>query len=99
MHGSLEEIETGLRETGQSTEDNITAYTKLVTVTHDTAKAHSELATAEDLAAFKGVSVTDAADAINNATQGNTQALKEMGIATTDAAGKALSGAGASWPS
>lgn len=91
MNSSLEEIEASSRKTGQGTEDNIAAYTKLVTVTKDTAKAHSELAVAQDLAAYKGVSVATAADAIIKANEGNTRALREMGIATTDAAGKQLS--------
>ena len=91
MKGSLEEIDKSSRRTGQSTEDNIAAYTKLVTVTHDTTKAHEDLATAQDLAAYKGVSVATAADAIVKACQGNTRALKDMGIATTDTAGKQLS--------
>ena len=91
MRGSLEEIDKSSRRTGQSTEDNIAAYTKLVTVTKNTATAHEELATAQDLAAYKGVSVATAADAIIKANEGNTRALREMGIATTDAAGKQLS--------
>ena len=91
MNDSLEEIDASSRKTGQSTEDNIAAYTKLVTVTKDTAKAHEELGVAQDLAAYKGVSVATAADAIIKANEGNTRALKEMGIATTDASGKQLS--------
>ena len=90
MHDALEEIDASSRRTGQSTEDNIAAYTKLITVTHDSAQAHTDLATAQDLAAYKGVSVASAADAIAKASQGNTRALKDMGIATTDASGKAL---------
>ena len=93
MKGSLEEIDAASRRTGQSTEDNIAAFTKLVTVTKDTGKAHEELATAEDLAAYKGTTVSAAADAIAKANVGNTRALKEMGIATTDASGKQLSAA------
>jgi hypothetical protein len=90
MKASLEEIDKASRRTGQSAEDNIAAYTKLVAATHDSAQAHSELATAEDLAAFKGISVSDAAQAINSAMGGNTRALKEMGLATKDAAGHQL---------
>jgi phage-related protein len=90
MKDSLEQIDASSRRTGQSTEDNIAAYTKLITVTHDSAKAHEDLATAQDLAAYKGVSVASAADAIAKASQGNTRALRDMGIATTDAQGKQL---------
>jgi hypothetical protein len=91
LNKSLEEIDASSRRTGQSTEDNISAYTVLVAATKDTTKAHQELATAQDLAAFKGTSVQEAALAITRASEGNTRALKEMGIATTDASGKQLS--------
>ena len=91
MRSSLEEIDASSRKTGQSTEDNIAAYTKLVTVTKSSSKAHEDLAVAQDLAAYKGISVADAATAMIQANAGNTRALKEMGIATVDAAGKALS--------
>jgi hypothetical protein len=90
LKGSLEDIDKASRRTGQSAEDNIAAYTKLVAATHNSAQAHEELATAQDLAAFKGTSVADAAQAINSAMGGNTRALKEMGIATKDAAGHQL---------
>jgi hypothetical protein len=90
MKDSLEEIDKSSRRTGQSTEDNIAAYSKLITVTKDTSKAHADLATAQDLAAYKGISVASAADAIAKASLGNTRALRDMGIATTDASGKQL---------
>ena len=38
MNDSLEEIDASSRKTGQSADDNIAAYTKLVTVTHSTAR-------------------------------------------------------------
>jgi hypothetical protein len=91
MSGALEEIDAASRKTGQSAEDNIAAYTVLITATRNTAKAHSELGTAEDLAAYKGISVKEAAMDITRAQEGNTRALKEMGIATTDSSGKQLS--------
>jgi uncharacterized membrane protein len=91
LNKSLEEIDKSSRKTGQSAEDNIAAYTLLVTATHDTAKAHEELATAQDLAAFKGISVADAARMITQAQEGNTRAVKELGISTKDTAGHQLS--------
>jgi hypothetical protein len=94
MKGDLEEVEAASRRTGLSTEDSIAAYTKLVTVTKDSAKAHEELATAQDLAAYKGIDVQTATQAIIMAQNGNTRALKEMGIATKDASGKQLDAAG-----
>ena len=90
MKEALEGIDASSRKTGQSTEDNIAAYTKLITVTHSTAEAHKDLSVAQDLAAYKGTTVAAAADAIAKAQQGNTRALKDMGIATVDASGKAL---------
>jgi phage-related protein len=90
MKKALEENDAAARKTGQSTDDIDDAFTKLVTVTHDTTKAHEELATAQDLAAFKGIGVADAAQAIIMAQNGNTRSLKEMGIATKDASGKQL---------
>jgi hypothetical protein len=91
LHDSLEEIDKSSRRTGQSADDNVAAYTKLNAATHDSTKAHQELATAQDLAAFKGVDVATAADDIVKASSGSTRALKELGIATTDAGGKQLS--------
>jgi hypothetical protein len=93
LHDSLEEIDKSSRKTGQSADDNVAAYTKLIAATHDSTKAHQELATAQDLAAFKGTDVATAADDIVKATGGSTRALKELGIATTDAGGKQLSSA------
>ena len=61
---SLEEIDKSSRKTGQSTEDNIAAL-------HETGDRHpqhhqgprQDLAVAQDLAAYKGISVASAADA------------------------------------
>jgi phage-related protein len=91
MAKDVEEVEATVRRTGQSGDDAIDAYNKLVLATKDTAKAHEQLAVAEDLAAFKHVSVATAANAIIKAGEGSTKALKAMGIATEDAAGNALS--------
>jgi phage-related protein len=90
MKTALEENDAAARKTGQSADDLDDAFTKLVTATKDTTKAHEELGTAQDLAAFKGISVADASDAIIKANEGNTKSLKAMGIATTDANGKQL---------
>ena len=94
MGKALEDNDAAARRTGQSTDDINDAYTKLVTVTKDTTKAHDELGVAQDLAAYKGISVADAATAITQAQGGNTRALKEMGIATKDASGKQLDAEG-----
>jgi hypothetical protein len=91
MNSALEEIDTSSRRTGQSAEDNIAAYTKLVASTHSASKAQEELATAQDLAAFKGISVADAAQMLNSIQAGNTRTAKELGIATKDMSGHQLS--------
>jgi hypothetical protein len=93
MKKALEENDAAARRTGQSAEDLDTAYTQLVTATHSSATAHKELATAQDLAAYKGISVADAATLITQASVGNTRAVKELGIATKDASGHQLSAA------
>jgi hypothetical protein len=93
MKESLEAIDKSSRKTGQSADDNVAAYTKLIAATHNATTAHKDLATAQDLAAFKGTDVATAADDIVKASTGSTRALKEMGIATTDASGKQLTGA------
>ena len=90
MKTALEENDAAARKTGQSADDLDDAFTKLVTATKDTTKAHEELGVAQDLAAFKGISVADASDAIIKANEGNTKSLKAMGIATTDSNGKQL---------
>lgn len=94
MKKTLEENDAAARKTGQGADDINDAYTKLILATKDTTKAHDELGVAQDLAAFKGVSVADASDAIIKANEGNTKSLKAMGIATTDAAGNQLDAQG-----
>jgi hypothetical protein len=91
MAKALDEIDASARRTGQSADDNIDAFDKLMVATKDSHAAMTELGTAQDLAAFKGVSVSDATNAIIKASEGNTKALKAMGIETTDTAGKQLS--------
>jgi hypothetical protein len=91
MKKALEENDASARRTGQSAEDLDTAYTQLITATHSSATAHKELATAQDLAALKGISVADAAKLITEASVGNTRAVKELGIATKDTSGHQLS--------
>jgi phage-related protein len=87
MASDVSMIEASARRTGQSTEDLIGAYSKLVTATHDTTTAQTDLRIAQDLAAFKGMDVAAAASVVEKASMGSTKALKDLGIATKDAAG------------
>jgi hypothetical protein len=89
--GAISDVEAAALKTGQSTDDAVEGYTKLVMATRNAATAHEQLAVAQDLAAFSGKSVSEAAEALVKANQGSTKELKNLGIATTDATGKALS--------
>ena len=60
------------------------ALTKLVTVTGDSKSSLSALGTAADLARYKHISLTDASLSLGKAATGNTRALKELGISTSD---------------
>jgi RNAse (barnase) inhibitor barstar len=86
----LDAVEATTRRTGQSTEDASAAYNSLVLATKNSKTAMTDLKLAEDLAAFSGTSVSDAADTIIKAQEGQTRGLKALGIATTDVNGKAL---------
>jgi hypothetical protein len=86
----LDAVEATTRRTGQSTEDASAAYNSLMLATKNSKTALADLKTAEDLAAFSGTSVSDAADTIIKAQEGQTRGLKALGIATTDVNGKAL---------
>jgi phage-related protein len=92
MAADLEALDARARETGQASDDLVEAYTKLVAASDSTADAMYKLGIAEDLAAFQHTSVADAAEIVEKTAMGSTRALKEMGIATTDASGAALSG-------
>lgn len=87
----MDAVEATTRRTGQSSGEAVAGFTKLITAVGNQEEALRLLAVAEDLAAFKGTSVESAAVAVAKAAQGNTKALAGMGIATTDAAGNALS--------
>jgi hypothetical protein len=87
----LEQVEATTRRTGQSTQDAADAYGKLVLATKSSSTAMSDLKVAEDLAAFSHTSVADASETLIKAQEGQTRGLKALGIATTDAHGKALS--------
>jgi hypothetical protein len=86
----LDQVEATTRRTGQSSDDAAQAYQKLVLATKSSTTAMSDLKVAEDLAAFSHTSVTDASNLLIKAQEGQVRGLKALGIATTDAQGKAL---------
>jgi len=87
----LDAVEATTRRTGQSSDDAAEAYNKLVLATKSSTTAMDDLKVAEDLAAFSHTSVADASQVLIKAQEGQTRGLKALGIATTDAHGKALS--------
>jgi hypothetical protein len=69
------------------TDNEITnSMAKLVAATHDVGKATSFLATAQDLARFKGISLEEASTALIKVEGGQFRALKALGIVLKDGA-------------
>lgn len=66
------------------------ALAKLATATGDTKRAQDLLAHATDISAGSGKDLATVSDALAKASMGNMKGLKGLGIATTDAAGNAL---------
>jgi hypothetical protein len=78
------------RQTGIMDDDLRPAFAGLVRATGDTGKAQTELATAMDIAAGRGVDLQSVVTALEKAHNGSTTALSRMGLATKDAAGNTL---------
>jgi hypothetical protein len=62
------------------------ALALLVAATHDVGKAMDLLAVAQDLARFKGISLTEASEALTKVEGGSYRILKSLGIALKDGA-------------
>ena len=90
---ALDQIDASARKTGLSADESVEAFNSLVVATKDSGTAMKDLSVAQDLAAMKGISVEAAAKAIIGAHNGQTRALKELGIATKDQDGNALTSA------
>jgi len=67
------------------------ALSRLVTATGDVKEAQDLMGVAIDLSVGKGISLQAASEALAKAQDGNTTALRKMGIETKDAEGKTLS--------
>lgn len=65
---------------GFSDEQLAAAMTRLVSVTHDSAKAYNDLQLAEDLSRARGLDLATAALAISKAEQGRSTALQRYGL-------------------
>ena len=79
------------RATGVADDDLRPAYAALVRATGSVEGAQSELATAMDIAAARGVDLATVTTALEKAHNGNVGALGRLGLATKDAAGDTLS--------
>lgn len=66
--------------------DTENALAGLVAATHDYGEALQVLAVAQDLARFKGISLTDAAEALTKVEAGSFRILKSLGIQLRDGA-------------
>jgi hypothetical protein len=88
--GNTDAIEKSIgamvRSTGFSDGAMRDSLAKLVGSTHDVAKAQSMMATAMDLARFKGISLVDASTALIKVEGGQYRALKELGIVLEEGA-------------
>lgn len=79
------------RASGVADDDLRPAYAALVRATGSVEGAQSELATAMDIAAARGVDLTTVTTALEKAHNGNVGALGRLGLATRNAAGDTLS--------
>lgn len=81
LGGSVEDIlKKEGRLKGFNDEQLAAAFTRLVSVTHNSAKAYSDLGLAEDLARARGLDLATAALAIGKAEQGRTTSLQRYGL-------------------
>jgi hypothetical protein len=79
---SLEDLlDKQARLSGFSDEDLASAFQRLVSVTHNSAAAYTDLGKAEDLARFRHIDVAQAALALAKAEQGSATSLQRYGIA------------------
>jgi hypothetical protein len=74
-----EAIDAGVK-LGFTDTESTNAMAKLVAATGDVTKATQVLAVARDLARFKGISLTDASDALTKVEAGSYKVLKSLGI-------------------
>lgn len=73
-------LEKEARLKGFSDEELAAGFQRIVSVTHDSASAFSDLGKAEDLARFRHIDLAAAALAVSKAEQGSVTALQRYGI-------------------
>jgi hypothetical protein len=79
VYGMDKAMESNLQY-GFSMDDQSNSLSQLVGVTHDSLKAQSDMSEAMDLARLKGIDLASATNIVMKAQEGNTGALKKLGI-------------------
>ena len=82
--GQLDPVQKRMENLGFSNSDVNQSLTRPITSTGSTGLSMKALGSAADYARFKHISLTDASVGLARAALGNTRALKDVGIATTD---------------
>jgi hypothetical protein len=86
MRPEIEATVTSVQRLTRYTDDDLReALTRLVAISGDTKASLANLNLVTDLAAFKQIDLSSAADIVAKAMNGNTTALNKMGIAGKDA--------------
>lgn len=83
LEGTIASVQ---RLTVYTDDDLREALTRMITVSGDVEASQKNLSLVADLAAFKQIELSDAADIVARAMNGNTTALNKMGIAGKDSA-------------
>lgn len=81
---AMEEASKGAIKLGFDDEEAGQAFAKLFAVTKDKTQAMKELATAQDLARYKGISLTEASQKLVMVHAGATKELKSLGLAVDE---------------
>lgn len=86
MSGALEKTIASVQRVSTATDDELReALTRLVAVSGDVAGSQENLSLVADIAAYKQISLTDAAELVGKAMVGNITAFQKMGVAGKDA--------------
>lgn len=86
MKGPLEDAVRSVMKVSTATDDDLNeALTRMITISGDVEGSMKNLGLVTDVAAFKQIDLSAAADAVGKAMDGNTGALKKMGFAGEDA--------------
>lgn len=81
---AIEEYDNAGKKLGFTNDEMAESLSKLVAATHDVAAAQAILATAQDLARFKNISLSSATDALTKVEAGSYRILKSLGIQLKD---------------